>query len=197
MKTKLWFVIGLMLITLAATVAPVMGVPVVGADTTAVISANMASQVSISTVGEITNWILVAGDAPNVNNAAQLSISGNGPFTISAKDWMPGPKPAGTDGRMAEVVLDTGTWPATAAGGKSLLTPLAIDSTATNFIIATSLVALTANPQTIYSSDGAHGYSNQLLPLTFKQMVGLSEPRVSAAGNAFRIPVVFTITATA
>jgi len=192
MKTKLWYIVGLMLIAFAATVAPVMG-----ADATAVISGNMASQVSIVTVGEITDWVLVAGAEPNVNSGTQLSISANSPFTITAKDELPAPKPAGTDGRMAEVVVLTGTYPATAAGGKSLLTPLAIDTTTTNFVLATSLVGLTAAPQTIYASDGAHGYSNQLLPLTFKQVVGLSEPRVSYPGNAYRIPVVFAITVAA
>ena len=191
MKTKLWFFVGLMLIAFAATVAPVMG-----ADATAIISGNMASQVSISTVGEITNWALVAGATPNLNTDAQLSISANGPFVIYAKDPMTAPKIAGTAGRMAETVI-TGTYVEPAAGGKSLATPLALDSTTTNFIIGTSLVGLTAAPQTIYASDGSHGYSNQVLPLTFKQMVGLTEPRVSDVLNAYRIPVEFTITASA
>ena len=185
---------GILIIAFAAIVAPVMG-----AQATAVVSGNMASVVAISTVGEITNWALVAGASPNVNTGAQLKITANGPFTITAKDTMPTDltKPVGTAGRMVEAVTATGLYVATAAPGKSLATPLEIVGTATEHVTGIDITALSGSTQTLYTADGTYGYSDQLLPLTFKQMVGLTEPRVSASGNSYRIPVEFSITASA
>lgn len=188
MKTKLLVIVGLLVIAFAATVAPVMG----ATSATTLISGNPNASLSIATSGNITNMPLSVG--PNADADVNLIISANIPFSIGARDLMDSLKPAGSEGKMSEVVLATGNYVTNSP--KILGTAMDIDVSTTASIIAAD-ITLTASDQPIYTYTGSSGFSGQALPLNFKQTVLFTDPRLTTADHAYRIPVQFTIQATA
>jgi len=115
-----------------------------------------------------------------ISSANAITIGGNTPWTLKAKDDMASSKPAGTEGRMAQFKTFNGN-PMWAAGNYFLSNPIKVGVT------GGPLVSLSAIDQTIKSGTEYSGN------LTFEQTVVLTDPASIADGTyLYTIGIMYT-----
>jgi hypothetical protein len=116
----------------------------------------------------------------NSVTANAITIGGNTPWTLTARDDMANGKPAGTGGKMGQYKLFNGN-PLWAEGNYFLSNPIKVG------VSGGSLVSLSATDQTIKSGTE---YSGNLM---FEQTVVLTDPAsISDGSYLYTIGVMFT-----
>jgi methionine-rich copper-binding protein CopC len=182
MKAKVWIMVGVLIIALAAMVAPVMAASPT-ADT--VVSGNPASYVDI-TVSSATISMTLTPSITNHYTTATLGATANGPTTIKATDAGTNSKPSA--GYMVNCTTSGNTWSTDKLGSK-----MTISGTNVGVFTASTVADLgDLTPETLYTGSGEA--DTQSLALSFNQAVTVADP-ILPSGYTYKLPVTFTIAA--
>jgi hypothetical protein len=183
MKIKLLVVISLMVVMSAAMVAPVM------ADETGntTITGNPTAYVAL-TINSATVAMTLIPPGVNSDTSNHLDAAANCPSAIKAKDALTDSKPSSSAGFMVNATTG-GIYNLTET--EKLGTAMGISGTTVGVFTTSTITALTAVDQTLYTGSGAG--PSQELALSFNQAVAYSD-KILPTGYSYRIPVTFIIT---
>jgi hypothetical protein len=185
MKTKVFILIGILIIAFAAVVAPVMA----GTSGTTTITGNPAKTISITVNGPAISLNLDPTASPAVDSTHEtLDVSSNTPsWTVKVKDALDDGKPSA--GKMVDY-LTTGPGP---YGTLALGTAINVGSASVTPGFTGSTKTLSGADQTIELGDADFNAANTFsaTPLTFTQPVVITDS-VLGANHVYRIIVTFT-----
>lgn len=157
-------------------------VPGVLAATTAEVSGNPVLTMSFAVTGSQSFGDMTTG-AENVNttgNSVMTTLTTNAPWAITVSDALDGPKPAGTEGRMAEY-----GGAAYIVAGKTLINALNVGSASDTYVVLSG-----AESAPLWTGDAVTSQNNYPW---FKQTVDALDTR-AGFGHTYRIVVTFTAT---
>jgi hypothetical protein len=171
-----------MVVMSAAMVAPVGAIDI----GTSNITGNPTAYVALTINSNTVAMTLIP---PSVNSdiSNHLDAAANCPSAIKAKDAMTNGKHSA--GFMVNATTAEGTYNSTVT--EKLGTEMGISGTSIGVFTTSTITALTATDQTLYTGSGAG--PSQELALSFNQAVAYSD-KILPTGYSYRIPVTFTIT---
>ena len=182
MKTKVLILIGILIIALAAVVAPVMAA-------TTTITGNPTKTISVTAHGGITDWVLSAAASQPIHdtNDVTLDVSSN------ARHWYVNAADLDLTKPSRGFMVD---WGGAAYDGTAVLAnALGVQGTATasQYTATAGIVTLSGSDQLIYQ--GVNGPSGtgtfNAMPLDFSQTVLSSDASLTGT-DVYRIVVTFT-----
>jgi hypothetical protein len=187
MKTKILVIVGILIIALAAMVAPVMALD----SGSATIDGNPARIIAVTVTGDITGWNLATIGENTAPSTAKLTVSSNSPgWLVKVSDAMTG-KPAGTVGKMVNAT----------SVGAYIPTPLTylnqalvLSSTSPTGITGATDVTLVGGAGAVIetgASDATGAGTFTDTPITMKQTIGYTDV-VLPSTNIYKIVVTFT-----
>jgi len=182
MKTKLWVIMGILIIAGAAMVMPVMAVD----SGSTQITGNAVPTIDITVTGSLAGWQLTPPSS--TNNGATLTVNTNvaSGWHVKVADSMTG-KATGSDGKMQEAVSAGGAY---VASGAVLQSPLTVSAPGDTASTSDGTKTLTASPTAII--DGTAATSTYSQSLLFTQPVSYTLDPVLTGGHVYQIVVAFT-----
>ena len=187
MKTKLFLIVGFLIIVSVMMVAPVAAL-----EAKTAVSGTLAKTVSLG-VAETGTIILTPGSTTTL--LLTLSASQNCAGTITAVDPMTPIKSPDTNGHMANwTIAGDGAYPDIVTQGPNPATKLTAKMTlqgaSAGVYTAEGLIVNLGSVHTLYTISG--GGSNGALGATFSQFTALTDTPLPGT-NIYRIPVSFVI----
>ena len=143
-----------------------------------------AATVDITLSGDIAAMPLKPGQTNSDTSVTLTVVLADVPFYVKVKDDMSGSKTPGSAGQMVDYATPAGPY-----GPAKLATAIGVTGTTSGTTEASAVNALSGTDQTLYT--GSEGVTNQVLALSFNQLVAYTDRRLGA-GHVYRIRVLFT-----